>query len=196
MGNMPDTITGVEIQKMENLQFILLIVGLLFFSCLTIVAKRVLSATLCLAAVSAMTSVILYRLGLYEVAVIELSVGAGLITVLLVYAVSVVGDDALDPVPIISRPLTFILTASMAILLGWMIHPLIQVYGTATGRSDLAYALWQQRVLDVYIQIALIFSGVLGVLGLVSEKEPFHSEKHVPSTSEISRTTPVEELHS
>jgi hypothetical protein len=30
--------------------------------------------------------------------------------------------------------------------------------------------LWGTRVLDVWIQIVLIFSGVMGVLGLLSER--------------------------
>jgi hypothetical protein len=32
-------------------------------------------------------------------------------------------------------------------------------------------------VLDVWIQIVLIFSGVMGVLGLLSERTPGHSEE-------------------
>jgi hypothetical protein len=42
----------------------------------------------------------------------------------------------------------------------------------------LTIILWQQRVLDVWIQIALIFSGVLGVLGLLSEKVVAASSVH------------------
>ena len=37
--------------------------------------------------------------------------------------------------------------------------------------------LGQSRVLDVWIQIALIFSGVMGVLGLLSEKHPGKQEE-------------------
>ena len=53
---------------------------------------------------------LLYLLGAYQVAVIELSVGAGLVTVLLIYAISVVGDDAFDPGPVIPRPVAVGLT--------------------------------------------------------------------------------------
>jgi hypothetical protein len=45
------------------------------------------------------------------------------------------------------------------------------------GSVDLASVLWRQRVLDVWIQIVLIFSGVMGVLGLLSERTPAHSEE-------------------
>ena len=33
-------------------------------------------------------------------------------------------------------------------------------------------------LLDIWIQIALIFSGILGVLGLLSEKTPGRTEEH------------------
>ena len=182
---------------MENIQYWLLIVAQLFCAYRAIVAKRVLSATLYLAGTSAIVTTILYQLGAYQVAVIELSVGAGLVTVLLVYAVSVVGDDALDLASIIPKPLAFVLVAAIAIFLGWMAYPLIQVHGIAGSASNLSYVLWQQRVLDVYIQIALIFSGVLGVLGLLSEHVPFRNEKRPHHNIEISESTPQpEELYS
>jgi uncharacterized MnhB-related membrane protein len=182
---------------MENIQYWLLIVAQLFCAYFAIIAKRILSATLYLAGTSVIVSAILYQLGAYQVAVIELSVGAGLVTVLLVYAVSVVGDDTLDPVSVIPKPFAFILIGAIVIFLGWMIHPLIQVNGMMSGTSDLSYVLWQQRVLDVYIQIALIFSGVLGVLGLLSEHVPFRNEKRPHPNIEISESMPqAEELYS
>ncbi len=106
----------------------------------------------------------------------ELSVGAGLVTVLLVYALSVVGDDALDPASVIPKPLAFGVVAAVAIILGWMAFPAIQTK-IDTGSVDLVGTLWQNRVLDVWIQIALIFSGVMGVLGLLSEKVPGRKEE-------------------
>jgi uncharacterized membrane protein len=111
---------------------------------------------------------VLYLLGAHEVAVIELSVGAGLVTVLLVYALSVVGEDALDPSSIVSKPLAYIIVAGVAIVLIWLLYPM-SGEGSSFVTSKLATILWEQRVLDVWIQIVLIFSGVLGILGLLSE---------------------------
>ena len=126
-------------------------------------------ATLYLACVSALVTVTLYMLGAFEVAVIELSVGAGLVTVLLVYALSVVGDDTFDPASIIPKPLAFLVVAGIALLMGWMAYPLV-IQPVANGEVLLADVLWKQRVLDVWVQVGLIFSGVIGVLGLLSEK--------------------------
>jgi uncharacterized MnhB-related membrane protein len=156
---------------MESIQYALFLLGAIFCAYRAIVAKRILSATIYLACISALTSGVIYLMGAAQVAVMELSVGAGLVTVLLVYALSVVGDDAMDPASVIPKPLAFTLVALTAILLGWMVYPAIPAY-FERGSMTLAISLWQSRVLDVWIQIALIFSGVMGVLGLLSEKTP------------------------
>ena len=163
----------------ESIQYAVFLLGAVFCAYRAIVAKRILSATIYLACISALVSAILYLLGAAQVAVMELSVGAGLVTVLLVYAVSVVGDDALDPASVIPKPLAFGLVGSVTIIMGWMAFPAIQSTLTSVS-SDLVNSLWQNRVLDVWIQIALIFSGVMGVLGLLSEKVPGRKEEVEP----------------
>ena len=97
-------------------------------------------------------------------------------TVLLVYALSVVGDDAMDPASVIPKPLAFALVGLTTILLGWMAYPVVPAY-FVRGSMSLAISLWQSRVLDVWIQIVLIFSGVMGVLGLLSENAPGRSQE-------------------
>ena len=154
----------------------LFLLGAVFCAYRAIVAKRILSATIYLACISALVSAVLYLMGAAQVAVMELSVGAGLVTVLLVYAVSVVGDDAWDPASVIPKPLAFGVVGMLTIILCWMAFPAIQ-RTLDLGSMDLATALWQDRVLDVWIQIVLIFSGVMGVLGLLSEQVPGRKEE-------------------
>jgi len=156
---------------MESIQYAVLLLGAIVCAYRAMVAKRILSATIYLACISALTSAIIYLLGAAQVAVMELSVGAGLVTVLLVYALSVVGDDATDPSSVIPKPLAFVLVGLTTVLLGWMVFPAIPSY-FEKGSLSLAISLWETRVLDVWIQIALIFSGVMGVLGLLSEQTP------------------------
>ena len=163
----------------ESIQYALLLLGAVFCAYRAIVAKRILSATIYLACISALTSAVIYLLGAAQVAVMELSVGAGLVTVLLVYALSVVGDDALDPASVIPKPLAFTLVALTTMLVGWMVYPAIPA-SFERGSMTLAISLWQSRVLDVWIQIVLIFSGVMGVLGLLSEKAPRRSQEIHP----------------
>ena len=57
-----------------------------------------------------------------------------------------------------------------------MAFPAIRT-SAAVGEAELANALWENRVLDVWVQIALIFSGVMGVLGWLSEKVPGAKEE-------------------
>lgn len=156
---------------MENIYYLLLSLGAVFCAYRAMIAKRLLPSALYLACVSALVSVSLYMLGAFEVAVIELSVGAGLVTVLLVYALSMIGEDTLDPLSIIPKPFAFLLVAAIAILAGWMAFPVV-IYPVANGEVLLADVLWKHRVLDVWVQVALIFSGVMGVLGLLSEQAP------------------------
>jgi hydrogenase/urease accessory protein HupE len=90
--------------------------------------------------------------------------------------VSVVGDDALDPASVVPKPLAFVMVGFVAVLLGLMAFPALEP-SIDTSALALSISLWQNRVLDVWIQIALIFSGVMGVLGLLSEKTPGRLEE-------------------
>ena len=161
---------------MERVYYALFLLGAVFCAYRAIVSKKILSATIYLACISALISAAIYMLGAAQVAVMELSIGAGLVTVLLVYAVSVVGDDALDPPSVVPKPLAFGVVGLVAIVLGWMAYPAIPA-SFERGSMNLAVSMWQSRVLDVGIHIALIFSGVMGVLGLLSEKTPGRTEE-------------------
>jgi len=147
-----------------------LALGIGAFGCAlrAVVSRRILASTIYLACLSALISTMLYLLGAFQVAVMELSVGAGLVTVLLVYAISVTGDATTDGEPLVPRDLAVILTLAAIGLLALMAVPLVGRAPVA-GAATLKRALWEQRVLDVWIQIVLIFSGVLGILGMLSE---------------------------
>jgi uncharacterized MnhB-related membrane protein len=155
---------------MNTLIYSGLLLAAFFCACRAMLATRILTATLYLACISACVATVLYLLGAHEVAVIELSVGAGLVTVLLVYALSVVGDDALDPRSIVWKPLALVVTAGIVVGLAGLVYPLNGA-AAGTGAARLADVLWDRRVLDVWIQIGLIFAGVLGILGLLSERQ-------------------------
>lgn len=131
-------------------------------------AGRLLNVTIWLAMTSALVSAILFSLGAPEVAVMELSVGAGLVTVLFVYAFAIVGEMTFDDVTSLPRPLIWFLILAISLLLGWFVYPITQAPAPA-GEMPFAAMLWQQRGLDVVAQMVLIFSGVMGLLGLLSD---------------------------
>ena|SRR5271157_945110 len=147
----------------------LLIVVALIFALQAILAKQLITSALWLAGVSALCSVLFFLFGAQLVAVIELSVGAGLVTVLFVFAISVAGDDALDATPVPPRSLIVILVAFFILLMGWFIMPISASPKSVISNPPLAIVLWQERGLDLIVQVVLIFSGVLGLLGLLAE---------------------------
>lgn len=129
-------------------------------------AAHLLHAALWLAGVSVAVTVMLYLVGAYPLAVIELSLSVGLITILLVFAISMVGADSPD-IPVVrwfNRPL---LLALLLLVIGLTI-PLL-AYPSTPGETSFSTAFWQQREADIVAQTALIFAGVLGVLGLLTE---------------------------
>lgn len=147
---------------------LLLVVGGVLCAVQALRAERLLVAAMWLGGLSALVAVTLYTMGAAEVAVVELSVGAGLVTVLFVFAINLAGEDTIIGPAIVPRPLAWALLVATLLLLGWLALPLAGLRPTAV-EPPLAGVLWQQRSLDVLLQIALIFAGVLGVLGLLAD---------------------------
>lgn len=152
--------------------YVLVAAGILVCAILAIGSKRLLVSAIWLAATSALTALMFYLLGAVQVAVIELSVGAGLVTVLFVFAINISGEEAMDLKPVMPRPLAW---GAILIAVGLTIYLVIQSGGLALTLKTFADApviLWADRYLDILLQIALVFCGVLGVLGLLSEGKP------------------------
>jgi NADH:ubiquinone oxidoreductase subunit 6 (subunit J) len=143
------------------------------FSIGAIRARRLLTSALWLAGVSALISIIFFLYGARQVAVIELSVGAGLVTVLFVFAISIAGDDVVDTRPVLPWPMLIGISLLFVFLLGWFILPdSVNPWAVAVTEGSMNDVLWHQRGLDVLVQVVLIFSGVLGLLGLLAEVKP------------------------
>jgi NADH:ubiquinone oxidoreductase subunit 6 (subunit J) len=144
-------------------------------------AKQLIVSALWLAGCSAILSLIMYLLGAYAVAVIELSVGAGLVTVLFVFAISIAGDESIEIKSIIPRPIALIIALVSIVLLGFMtLSALVTL--PVTTEPDFSEVLWQQRGLDMLVQSGLLFAAVIGMLGLLGEaKVPVKEKKTVPA---------------
>ena len=145
-----------------------LILGTGICALLAIRAPRLLHSAIWLAAASALTSVVLYLLGAPEVAVIELSVGAGLVTVLLVVAISMVRDEEVSWRSLIPRWLVVTLAGGAILLLAVLmfVEPVVR---PAVTEPSFSVMLWQERSPDVLLQAVLLFVGALTVLGLLAE---------------------------
>lgn len=153
---------------------ILVAVGILICAVLAIVSRRLIVSALWLAGTSALVALELYMLGAPEIAVIELSVGAGLVTVLFVFAINLTGEEALDVKGLVREPLALVVIALMVGLLVFLLVPGIDRAGPILAIKSFKAVFWGERQMDVILQAVLVFCGVLGVLGLLSEKEPAH----------------------
>lgn len=153
---------------------VLIVVGLLVSAIQAIRAQRLLHSALWLAATSVLVALEMYLLGAPEVAAIELSVGAGLVTVLFVFAINISGEEGLagdrPALQIVPRPVAGILILVSILLLIWMNLDILGVPVLAGEPLSIRSVLWENRMLDVLLQVVLIFAGVLGVLGFLAER--------------------------
>lgn len=156
----------------------------------TVRAAHLLTSALWLAGVSASASSLLLLIGAFEIAVIELSLSMGLVTVLLVFAISMIGANTPDhPARTAFFP---VLTMTFALFLaGLLMADLTPT--VANEQAHMAETLWSQRQIDVLLHIALILVGVLSVLVLLSglgQSEQILTEASAESESQV-----TEEMH-
>jgi uncharacterized MnhB-related membrane protein len=155
---------------------LILVIAVIYCAFQVMNSARLLNVTIWLAFTSALVAILIYRLGAPHVAVIELSVGAGLVTVLFVFAFSIVGEATFDERTLIPRPLVWLLILVVAFVIGWYVFPLPKdqsyLINIPFGRM-----LWEHRGFDVIAQMVLIFSGVMGLIGLLSEARPTREDQ-------------------
>ncbi len=154
---------------------VLLVLCMLVCAVQAVRAKQLLTSALWLAGVSALIALTLYTLGAAQIAVIELSVGAGLVTVLFVFAINIASDEDATQKQVVPAWLTWLLAGVSVLLLGWLALPT----ETAGAIPELPFTtiLWEQRGMDVMVQIILIFAAVLGLLGLLGESKSMAQTK-------------------
>ena len=160
--------------------YVLIAAGILASAILAIASKRLLISAIWLALTSALVALMIYLLGAPQVAVIELSVGAGLVTVLFVFAINIAGEEVIDVKSILPKPLVWasiLLAAALAIYL--ILRAVGFVQSPVAIEQEAASILWEDRYLDILLQVVLIFSGVLGVIGVLAhaKSEPRMEDK-------------------
>ena len=132
-------------------------------------SPRLLVSALWLAGCSALLGLTLALLGAPEVGVIELSVGAGLVTVIFVFAISIAGEEPAMLKSVVPRPLAGVLIGVFFILLLILTVPRLLAPALTPNAISAVQAIWEVRALDTLLQCVLIFCGVLGSLGLLAE---------------------------
>lgn len=172
--------------------YVALVAALVFCAVMVMRATRLLSAALWLAIVSLCVSLLLYALGAPQVAALELSIGAGLVTVLIVLAISIAGDDALRSTPVVPRWTAFGLTTAALLAFAAAVLPPTAINITQAPAQNIAApvsfgtTLWQMRLPDILLQAALMFVGLLAVLGLLADSHESaqgyaQNAEHIPT---------------
>ena len=144
---------------------------------LAITVRWLLIAALCVAVTSAGTAALLYMLGAHEIAVIEFSVGTGLVPVLFVFAMSLMGRAPSTHSSILPRTVAGGLTLLCVVLLGITLLPITPTAQDA-ALIPFSQVLWQDRSLDMLVQIVLIFAASLSILNVLRAFEAPPGRSH------------------
>lgn len=148
----------------------IVLVGILFCAYQAVRDKRLLVSAMWLAGTSALVAIMMYLLGAPRIAVIELSVGAGLVTVLFVFAINIAGDEPIPNLSFIPKWLARIFTIIAILLIGWQLLPLLNVPFVLNQDAGFQQMVWDNRKADLYLQVVMIFAGVISMLRLLTDE--------------------------
>lgn len=147
----------------------------LLFVVLVGVFRDLLYAAISLAMASIMLSLVLFSFGANVAAVFELSVCAGLITVLFVSTVSLTKDSDQKSE---SRLPAYFMAPMLLAFLGvgyfltmWIVGAVLPAPAPAAQVQPFGQAFWGQRTTDVLGQVSLILVGVFGILAVLRVKK-------------------------
>jgi NADH:ubiquinone oxidoreductase subunit 6 (subunit J) len=151
-----------------------LLIGVVVFSVLAILLRDLLKSAISLAAASLLLGIIFFRMNAPYAGVFEISVVAGLITVLFVLTIALTktGEDVRESrlvnwvFPAVFVAFIVIDALTMKALLG-------KIPALASGAESGSFGdvLWKTRTLDLVGQIAVILAGVFSVLALFRKRE-------------------------
>ena len=145
-----------------------LLIGLLAFSILAILCRDLLKSAISLAVASIFLALVFFSMNAVYAGVFELSVVAGLITVLFITAIALTrgdGEVAESRRHRIIFPLFFVGLAVVDLLvMKKLLGQIPAIQGTESG--TFSQVLWNQRTFDQVAQVGAISAGVLAVLAL------------------------------
>lgn len=159
--------------------------------------KTLLPAAIWLAGSSAFTAGALYLLGGHVAAVMELSIGAGLVTVLFVFAIDLVGDAPRALKTVVPWWLAVGAVVVIGLAIASFVLPIVDVEPSFEG--SLAIVMWGDRQLDMLLQLVWMVSGALTITGLLVERSvATFKEARKPVTPEAvapAQSTSSKEAH-
>ncbi len=151
-----------------------LLVGLVLFSALAILLKDLLKAAVSLAVASLLLGIVFFRLGAPYAGVFEISVVAGLITVLFILTIALTntGEEVRESrLANVIFPLFFVAFIIIDALVMKGLLQKIPALPAAAETGTFGDVLWKGRTLDLVGQIAVILAGVFSVLALFRKRD-------------------------
>ena len=154
---------------------LILLSGMLLAALWTVMTIRLIRSVVGLAITSAILAMIMYRLGAPLAAVFELSVCAGLISVIFITTVSFTQRVSRERLLIRRRErfVKFWYLPVIIILAGLLLSQYLkipQVKFPLPGREqEVRDLLWNRRQLDILGQVVILLAGVFGVVILFKE---------------------------
>lgn len=141
-----------------------------------VMAPNLLKAAIGLAVTSAILAVVMFRLSAPLAAVFELSVCAGLITVVFISVISLTSPQAGskgDGMKVLRRfaflPLVVLIAAVAFGMLD--LKPDFSFLPAIAPEGDMRLLLWGQRQLDLFGQVVVLLAGIFGVVVLFKERD-------------------------
>ena len=153
---------------------IVLLCGLVLFSAAAIIFRDLLKAAICLAVASLLLGIIFFRMKAPYIGAFEISVVAGLITVLFITTIALTktgGDVRESRIASWVFPLFFVVFLILDFLVMRNLMGKVPALEAAPEQGTFGEVLWKLRTFDLVGQIGIIFAGVLAVLALFRKRD-------------------------
>jgi NADH-quinone oxidoreductase subunit J len=151
-----------------------LLTVLVVLSILAIVLKDLLRSAIALALASLVLGIIFFRMGAPYAGVFEISVVAGLITVLFILTIALTksGDEVRESrLANVVFPVAFVIFLVIDALVMKGLMGKIPALAQGAEAGTFGEVLWKGRTLDLVGQIAVILAGVFAVLALFRKRD-------------------------
>ncbi len=165
---------------MNQTVFIVLLVGFVASGVVCALVRSLLKAAITLALTSALLSVVMFLMGATLAAVFELSVCAGLITVVFISSISMTRIHTSEELREKKKerrkrflPLIAVVVGLFAVMLALIWPHMTELIPVAvvTPTSTVQQVIWDKRTTDLVGQAAIILTGVFAVLVFFKEEE-------------------------
>jgi len=167
------------VNGLNNIVMILLLAGLVVSAVICVTIQSLVKASIALALVSGIQSIVMFMVGAHLAAVFELSVCSGLITVVFVSAISMTKVSSKEELEIMEKarrkrfiplPALVIVLLAVSLLIIWPHLNMLIPYTAAANAVTGTDVFWNRRQADLMGQILIVLVGVYGVLIFFKER--------------------------